>query len=260
MTSAEKKADNKRKRQQSGSLARNAVTAKFIRKLEAKDTLIGQLQALQSSAVMVGSLREQERDTAQAEVADLKKAVSKLQADQERDSMELVMQRRINEIQKDKIASLEADKDLLQKSLQERATSTTVKETEVAELKKDLERLRGRRLEQQGMADRLLEAALLNQKKEHQAEKILFQQIEERSKELCLKFDFAVQESTELKVLNTQLSTQLQDAQQELEALKQELGNATAPTSPAVKDEDDSSVEPMVPTEQASPDDGYGDD
>ena len=44
-TSAEKKADNKRKRQQSGSLARNAVTAKFIRKLEAKDTLIGQLQA-----------------------------------------------------------------------------------------------------------------------------------------------------------------------------------------------------------------------
>ena len=32
--------------------------------------------------------------------------------------MELVMQRRINEIHKDKIASLEADKDLLQKSLQ----------------------------------------------------------------------------------------------------------------------------------------------
>ena len=54
----------------------------------------------------------------QAEVADLKKAVSKLQTDQERDSVELVMQRRINEIQKDKIASLEADKDLLQKSLQ----------------------------------------------------------------------------------------------------------------------------------------------
>ena len=110
---------------------------------------------------------------------------------------------------------------------QERGTSTTVKETEVAELKKDLERLRGRRLEQQGMADRLLQdrralqdpcclactllvivracnlggrrglrescsasvcfgeirpssrqAELLNQKKEHEAEKILFQQIE----------------------------------------------------------------------------------
>ena len=40
-----RKEDNKRKRQQGGSVVRNAVTAKFIRKLEAKDTLIGQLQA-----------------------------------------------------------------------------------------------------------------------------------------------------------------------------------------------------------------------
>ena len=69
-TSAEKKADNRRKRAQSGSIARNAVTAKFIKKLEAKDTFIGQLQALQSSAVMVGSLRETERDTAQAGVVE----------------------------------------------------------------------------------------------------------------------------------------------------------------------------------------------
>ena len=44
-TGAEKAADNKRKRKQGGSVVRNAVTAKFIRKLEAKDTLIGQLQA-----------------------------------------------------------------------------------------------------------------------------------------------------------------------------------------------------------------------
>ena len=60
-----RKRENRRRKGNASSQARERITAKFLAKLNLKDQQIGGLQALFANSVTMGQLRESERDKAQ---------------------------------------------------------------------------------------------------------------------------------------------------------------------------------------------------
>ncbi|CAE7657760.1 Arhgap27 [Symbiodinium sp. CCMP2592] len=246
-----KKAENRRKSGLASKIIRDKVTRKFIDRLAQKDTVIGNLQALQATSVVMGQVREQERDKAQGERDELEQKLRKMESALVKSQMELEMSQKIGAVHATRIEDLEKDKALLQDTLKEQSRSQTTQAAEVEELKKDLERHRGRRLEQQGLAEKILadqlaaekastalakaptsytahqgacsaKADLLSYKKQHEAERKIWKK--ERSKDAMLQIDLMTNDYEKQKAgqqaLNRGLDSQLKDARDELASLK----------------------------------------
>ncbi|CAE7231752.1 unnamed protein product [Symbiodinium sp. CCMP2592] len=249
------KDENRRKKGNMSSVARERVTKKFVDKLAAKDVAIGNLQALQASAVVMGTLREQERDTAQAELAEVKKQLASAETKMAKDAMELQMLRRVGDIQMARLDVLEdAEKQqrMVHLALEEQADNK--KANQALESQLGLEKASVEKLQEQLAAERVQKALA-----KVDSERQMWKTMEDNQKDLHIKLDVAIQDSVDLKVQNQALSTQLKDATAELALLKEELAIGCAPTSPArAHDQEDSP--PMVPTELASPEQSADDE